>query len=319
MNIDQLQRFLVVADCLNFTTAAERLYIGQSTISRQIAALEQELGVILLIRGPRSVELTEAGRVLQREGTKLMTHINEVKDKVVDAGRGTSGKLRITTVPAYFPILNDLCLRAMEIYPDIKLSLNYSKYVNVCQDLELQESKFYVLCRKDHRIARQHPDGLYMDDLRDTDICFGRSSLLMVRHPQPYSGDPPTVERRDNDSMEGDLVMLQHSDSIMVLPGCSAINSKHNLALIPLLDEDLLHHVTLYYRTDSVTSTVQHFLDSSFMLIFTTHLRLVAGLSPSISAGRWASQGKKMPKQPAVATKKLSCATDSSRAMSFSG
>lgn len=285
MNIDQLQRFLVVADCLNFTTAAERLYIGQSTISRQIAALEQELGVILLIRGPRSVELTEAGRVLQREGTKLMTHINEVKDKVVDAGRGTSGKLRITTVPAYFPILNDLCLRAMEIYPDIKLSLNYSKYVNVCQDLdlgradiavsysflnpysdayeliELQESKFYVLCRKDHRIARQHPDGLYMDDLRDTDICFGRSSLLMVRHPQPYSGDPPTVERRDNDSMEGDLIMLQHSDSIMVLPGCSAINSKHNLALIPLLDEDLLHHVTLYYRKDSVTSTVQHFLD----------------------------------------------------------
>ena len=83
----------------------------------------------------------------------------------------------------------------------------------------------------------------------------------MVRHPQPYSGDPPTVERRDNDSMEGDLVMLQHSDSIMVLPGCSAINSKHNLALIPLLDEDLLHHVTLYYRKDSVTSTVQHFLD----------------------------------------------------------
>ena len=56
---------------------------------------------------------------------------------------------------------------------------------------------------------------------------------------------------------------------------------------------------------------------SSSMLIFTTHFRLVAGASPSISAGRWASQGKKMPKQPAVATSVLSLATDSSRAMSF--
>ncbi len=286
MNIDQLQRFLVVADCLNFTTAAERLYIGQSTISRQIAALEQELGVILLIRGPRSVELTEAGKALQREGAKLMTHINKVREKVVDAGRGASGKLRITTVPAYFPILNDLCLKTMERYPDTRLNLRYSKYANVCQDLDLgsadiavsysflnpyndayetialQKSRFYVLCHKNHWIARQYPDGLMMDDLRDTDICFGRSSLLMVRHPRPYSGDPPQVELRDNASMEGDLIMLQRSDSIMVLPGCSAVNTKHNLALIPLLDEDLLHYVTLYYRKDSVTSTVQHFLDS---------------------------------------------------------
>lgn len=285
MNIDQLQRFLVVAECLNFTTAAERLYIGQSTISRQIAALEQELGVILLIRGPRSVELTEAGKVLQREGTKLMKHFEEVKDKVVDAGRGASGKLRITTVPAYFPVLNDLCLQTMETFPDIKLSLSYSKYVNVCQDLDLgtadiavsysflnpyndayeaiplEQSRFYVLCRKDHWIAQEHPDGVYLDDLRDADICFGRGAVLMVHHPQPYFGGPLPSEHRDNGSMEGDLISLQHSDSIMILPGCSANNNRHNLAQIPLLDQDLNHYVILYYRKDSVTSTVQHFLD----------------------------------------------------------
>lgn len=285
MNIDQLQRFLVVAECLNFTTAAERLYIGQSTISRQIAALEQELGVILLIRGPRSVELTEAGKVLQREGTKLMKHISEVKDKVVDAGRGASGKLRITTVPAYFPVLNDLCLQTMEAFPDIKVNLSYSKYVNVCQDLDLgtadiavsysflnpyndayeaiplEESQFYVLCRKDHWIAQQHPDGICLDDLRDSDICFGRGSVLMVHHPQPYLGEPLPSEHRNDGSMEGDLISLQHSDSIMILPACSANNNRHNLAQIPLLDHDLNHYVTLFYRKDSVTSTVQHFLD----------------------------------------------------------
>ena len=284
MNIEQLQRFLVVAECLNFTTAAERLYIGQSTISRQIAALEQELGVILLIRGPRSVELTEAGKVLLREGNKLMKYINEVKAKVVDAGRGASGKLRITTVPAYFPCLNTLCLKTMEAYPDIKLSLYYSKYVNVCQDLDLgtadiavsysfldpindayeavplEPSHFFVLCRKDHWIAG-HPEGIHLDDLRDTDICFGRSGLVMTHQAQPYRGEPPMAEHRGNDSMEGDLLSLQHSNSIMVLPGCSAENNKHNLAQVPLLDEDLTHSVILYYRKDSVSSTVQRFLE----------------------------------------------------------
>ena len=88
MKIEQLERFLVVADCLNFTTAADQLYVGQSTISRQIAALEDELGVTLLIRGPRSVELTEAGRVMQEEGVKLLKYIEQLKKRVQTAGRG---------------------------------------------------------------------------------------------------------------------------------------------------------------------------------------------------------------------------------------
>lgn len=91
MKIEQLERFLVVADCLNFTTAADQLYVGQSTISRQIAALEDELGVTLLIRGPRSVELTEAGRVMQEEGVKLLKYIEQLKKTGADRRAGDHG------------------------------------------------------------------------------------------------------------------------------------------------------------------------------------------------------------------------------------
>ena len=70
MKIEQLERFLVVADCLNFTTAADRLYVGQSTISRQIAALEDELGVTLLIRG------TYRGRARDAGGGRQATEVH---------------------------------------------------------------------------------------------------------------------------------------------------------------------------------------------------------------------------------------------------
>lgn len=286
MNIEQLQRFLVVADCLNFTTAAEQLYVGQSTISRQIAALEQELGVVLLIRGPRSVELTEAGRLLQEEGLKLMAYIENIKERVTNAGNGSVGTLRIVSVPAVFHTLDNLYARTAEIYPDLKLSLKHSKYVNVCQDLNigsadlgitysflipnlldyetipLYEEHFCVLCGKRHWIAQR--EGIYLDEMRDEDICFGRGSLQQVHNPQDFTGEPPMDDHPEDTSMEGALMRLTVSDSVMILPYSSAqlnINQSSGLACVPLLDEDLKHQAILVYRKDNTSPALKRFLE----------------------------------------------------------
>ena len=61
MDIRILRYFLTVAKEQNFTKAAEQLHITQPTLSRQLAALEEELGTDLFIRGSRSITLTEAG------------------------------------------------------------------------------------------------------------------------------------------------------------------------------------------------------------------------------------------------------------------
>ena len=62
MNSFQAECFLALSKSLNFTQTAQEMYISQPTLSRNIAALEQEIGVQLLVRNTKSVELTAAGR-----------------------------------------------------------------------------------------------------------------------------------------------------------------------------------------------------------------------------------------------------------------
>ena len=72
MDIRILRYFLTVAKEQNFTKAAEQLNITQPTLSRQLAAFEEELGTALFIRESRSITLTEAGILLKRRALDLI-------------------------------------------------------------------------------------------------------------------------------------------------------------------------------------------------------------------------------------------------------
>ncbi len=72
MELRQLRYFVAVADTLNFSRASESLYVSQSALSKQIADLEQELGVVLFQRDKRTVELSSAGRLLLGEAKAIL-------------------------------------------------------------------------------------------------------------------------------------------------------------------------------------------------------------------------------------------------------
>lgn len=67
-----LRYFLTVAREESITRAAEVLHITQPTLSRQLSALEEELGVTLMERGTRKVRLTRAGMLLRRRAEELV-------------------------------------------------------------------------------------------------------------------------------------------------------------------------------------------------------------------------------------------------------
>lgn len=79
----ELRCFAVLADVLHFGRAAERMQISQSTLSRRIRSLEDELGLALLVRTSRSVALTDAGREL---ATRLPSALRSV-DQALEAAR----------------------------------------------------------------------------------------------------------------------------------------------------------------------------------------------------------------------------------------
>jgi DNA-binding transcriptional LysR family regulator len=95
MDIWQLRYFISVAKNLNFTEAAKELYVGQSTLSKQVAELEKELGVQLFIRNNRSVRLTTAGTILLNEAQVVLNKVEEAVQKVRQAASGFVGTLKI--------------------------------------------------------------------------------------------------------------------------------------------------------------------------------------------------------------------------------
>jgi DNA-binding transcriptional LysR family regulator len=88
LDLRKLRYFAAVAEHRHFGRAAEQLYIAQPVLSRQIRALEQELGCALLVRTTRSVQLTPAGEQLREEARRVFASVDSAVRRVHEADRG---------------------------------------------------------------------------------------------------------------------------------------------------------------------------------------------------------------------------------------
>jgi DNA-binding transcriptional LysR family regulator len=95
IELKQLRSIVVLAEELNFGKAAKRLFISQPPLSRQIQAVEEELGLKLFERTKRHVLLTESGKVLVQEARRILSESHQAVKLAVMASRGETGILRI--------------------------------------------------------------------------------------------------------------------------------------------------------------------------------------------------------------------------------
>src|SRR4051794_19591707 len=99
MDLRQLRALDAVARARSFTAAALELHLAQSALSQQVAKLERELGVELLRRTTRRVEVTEAGELVLARARRALAEADAIRDDL-DALRGlVRGRLRIGGVP----------------------------------------------------------------------------------------------------------------------------------------------------------------------------------------------------------------------------
>ncbi|MEV0338627.1 LysR family transcriptional regulator [Nocardia sp. NPDC050713] len=88
LDLRKLRYFAAVAEHRHFGRAAEKLYIAQPVLSRQIKAFEQELDCALLVRTTRNVELTAAGKQLYEEAQGILAAVDAAVRRVHDVDRG---------------------------------------------------------------------------------------------------------------------------------------------------------------------------------------------------------------------------------------
>ena len=124
IELRHLEYFRAVAEELNFGRAAERLFISQPGLSRQIKQMEEILGVQLFERTKRKVELTAAGHFLRSEVDYIFNHLELTKTQLKEIAKGNVGELRLGFLgSAAHTVLPDFLVKISREFPGIQSSL----------------------------------------------------------------------------------------------------------------------------------------------------------------------------------------------------
>jgi DNA-binding transcriptional LysR family regulator len=130
VELRQVRTFRAVAEELSFSRAAAKLGYVQSSVSSQVGALEQELGVPLFDRLGRGIALTDAGEVMLAHSRKLLALAEQTKGAVVDAGVGSGEVTGSLTVSAPETLLTYRLPRLLALFherhPKVRLSVRPS-------------------------------------------------------------------------------------------------------------------------------------------------------------------------------------------------
>lgn len=185
MNLKQIETFITVANCLNFTKAAEELYMTQSSVSKLIKSLEDELGTQLFYRNPR-IELTDIGKGIYRQSANIVAIIKSIPYEIENYYELSKGEIKIGIPPltgsTFFPkIIGEF----NSLYPNVEIKLFESGSKQI--ESKLDDGKL------DIGIMVSEP---LKDKIFDS-IEFVRSPLLVVLNNANYLSKHKVISLND--------------------------------------------------------------------------------------------------------------------------
>jgi DNA-binding transcriptional LysR family regulator len=136
MELRHLRYFIVLAEELNFSRAAERLHIAQPPLSQQIRSLEDELGLQLFDRTTRPLRLTPAGQVFLEQARQVFMQVEQAMVSAQRASRGELGRLTVgINTSIANSLLPDILRTFRRRFPDVELVLHEQSSYQQLQEL----------------------------------------------------------------------------------------------------------------------------------------------------------------------------------------
>lgn len=136
MELRHLRYFIVLAEELNFSRAAQRLHIAQPPLSQQIRSLENELGLQLFDRTTRPLQLTPAGQVFLEKARQVFTQVEQATVLAKRASRGEIGQLRVgINTSIANSVLPDILRTFCDRFPEVELVLHEQASYQQLQEL----------------------------------------------------------------------------------------------------------------------------------------------------------------------------------------
>ncbi len=135
MDITRLRSFAALADRLHFGQTARLLHLSQPALSKQIRALEDEVGAPLFDRDRHGVRLTSVGRVLAEEARAIVRQSDAALDRARRAARGEVGRLSIGFGSSTLTLVPRVISRFRRLYPDVAITLRDMSTLSQIEEL----------------------------------------------------------------------------------------------------------------------------------------------------------------------------------------
>lgn len=291
MELRHLKYFVAVVEEQSFTKAAEKLFIAQPPLSRQIQNLENELEIQLFERGSRPLKTTAAGLFFYQHAVKLLSNAEEIKSMTKRMGAVD----RVITMGFVGSLLYGLLPRIVYLYrqqhPHLKVKLvemNTMEQIQALKEgridvgfgrlrisdpavrrVKLRDEPLVVAAHSAHPIV-QRKSGVYMADIADHDM------LLYPNTPEPnFSTQVKSIfsecglePKNVNLVREIQLALglVAAGEGICVIPRSADTIRFPHLHYIPILDPDAVSPIFLTTRNLDASEEVLALFDSIYQV-----------------------------------------------------
>lgn len=268
-----LKAFLTLVEQKNFTRAAERCHVSQSTLSGMIQRLEEDVGTRLFDRDTRNVVLTPEGGLFAEAARHLVDEIERTFSNLDDLVAKKKGRVGIAALPSIsgdwlppvigefrslysgiavevFDVLSDTCMQLLNSGDaDIAIAAPNTPLDEYCSE-HFHTDRFYLVCRRDHRVARL--ESVSLDDLDGCDfIRLSRQTSVHQHVVNAVGATGVTTSTFQVNYLSTVAGLIRHGLGVSLLPELALTQFRDpELVAVPLAPPGISRPIHVLWRKD---------------------------------------------------------------------